>query len=229
MSQGELHALALALFLPRATMSASPFRFVVLDDPVQAMDPAKIDGLVKVLSNIAKERQVIVLSHDDRLPEAVRRSAVPARILEVSRSSNSVVAINNVRDPAVRYLSDADALIKDGRLPDATLRRALPGILRLAAESAARDRYFSTAFSGGASAETVEEAWESARTTRRRVALAMLGSANSDLSPWMSRDARRRRAIEICGTAPHTGLRNDPRDAYEDVSRLVDDIKAGRR
>ena len=33
MSQGELHALALALFLPRATAAKSPFRFVVLDDP----------------------------------------------------------------------------------------------------------------------------------------------------------------------------------------------------
>ena len=50
MSQGELHALALALFLPRATAADSPFRFVVLDDPIQAMDPAKIDGFVQVLA-----------------------------------------------------------------------------------------------------------------------------------------------------------------------------------
>ncbi|WP_242606290.1 hypothetical protein [Protofrankia symbiont of Coriaria ruscifolia] len=35
MSQGELHALGLALFLPRATVHESPFRFVVIDDPVQ--------------------------------------------------------------------------------------------------------------------------------------------------------------------------------------------------
>ncbi len=39
MSQGELHSLALALFLPRATLEASPFRFLVIDDPVQSMDP----------------------------------------------------------------------------------------------------------------------------------------------------------------------------------------------
>lgn len=37
MSTGELHAVTLALFLPRATRPESPFRFVVLDDPVQAM------------------------------------------------------------------------------------------------------------------------------------------------------------------------------------------------
>jgi hypothetical protein len=38
---------ALALLLPpRARLPASPFRFLVIDDPVQAMDPAKVDGLL---------------------------------------------------------------------------------------------------------------------------------------------------------------------------------------
>ena len=49
MSQGELHALALSLFIPRATLPESPFRFVVIDDPVQSMDPARVDGLARVL------------------------------------------------------------------------------------------------------------------------------------------------------------------------------------
>ena len=48
MSQGELHSLALSLFLPRATLSESPFRFVVIDDPVQSMDPARVDGLARL-------------------------------------------------------------------------------------------------------------------------------------------------------------------------------------
>jgi hypothetical protein len=89
MSQGELHALALALFLPRASLDESPFRFVILDDPVQAMDPAKVDGLVALLSEIAQTRQVIVFSHDDRLPAALRRVNASARIYEVVRGPNS--------------------------------------------------------------------------------------------------------------------------------------------
>lgn len=44
MSQGELHALALALFIPRATTPNSPFRFIVLDDPIQAMDRPRSTG-----------------------------------------------------------------------------------------------------------------------------------------------------------------------------------------
>jgi len=67
MSQGEVNALALAVFLPRATLPASPFRFLVIDDPVQAMDPAKVDGLARVLEATASGRQVIVFTHDNRL------------------------------------------------------------------------------------------------------------------------------------------------------------------
>ena len=68
MSQGELQALSLAIFIPRATSPASPFRFLVLDDPIQAMDPSKIDGFLEVLVDLAETRQVIVFTHDDRLP-----------------------------------------------------------------------------------------------------------------------------------------------------------------
>ena len=49
LSNGELHALGLALFLPRSTAPDSPFRFVLIDDPVQAMDPSKVEGLAQVL------------------------------------------------------------------------------------------------------------------------------------------------------------------------------------
>lgn len=80
MSQGELQALALAAFIPRATSPESPFRFLVLNDPIQAMDPSKIDGCLQVLTSLAEDRQVIVFTHDDRLPAAIRRSRAPARI-----------------------------------------------------------------------------------------------------------------------------------------------------
>src|SRR5262245_16699117 len=78
MSQGELHALALSLFFPRATLPESPFRFVVVDDSVQSMDPAKVDGLARVLERAATTRQVLVFTHDDRLYEAVRRLGIIA-------------------------------------------------------------------------------------------------------------------------------------------------------
>ena len=51
----------------------SPFGFVVIDDSVQAMAPGKVDGLARVLATVAKERQVVVLTHDERLPESACR------------------------------------------------------------------------------------------------------------------------------------------------------------
>src|SRR5204862_7691442 len=89
MSQGELHALALSLFFPRATLPESPFRFVVVDDPVQSMDPAKVDGLARVLERAAATRQVLVFTHDDRLYEAVRRLGIAATVVEVARKQDS--------------------------------------------------------------------------------------------------------------------------------------------
>jgi len=99
MSQGELHSLALALFLPRATLEHSPFRFVFIDDPVQSMDPARVDGLARVLQMVAKKRQVVIFTHDDRLPEAVRRLQIEANIIEVLRREGSVVELREVRNP----------------------------------------------------------------------------------------------------------------------------------
>lgn len=156
MSQGELHALALALFLPRAALPESPFRFLVLDDPVQAMDPAKVEGLVQLLSELAQTRQVIVLSHDDRLPAAARRAQVPARILEVARGERSQVSVRESEAPARRYLRDAESLVRDKELPDDTLRKVLPGVLRFAVEAAARDRFFARRLGEGTTLHDVE-------------------------------------------------------------------------
>jgi DNA repair exonuclease SbcCD ATPase subunit len=228
MSQGELHALALALFLPRATMPESPFRFVVLDDPVQAMDPAKVDGLVTVLSHIAQRRQVVVFSHDDRLASAVRRAAVDATILEVVREASSKVTVRSTFDPAGRYLRDAFGMVRDDGLPEETLRRLLPGMLRLAVEAAARDRYFSEALSRGAAHAEVEDEWMSVGRTSPRVALALYGEARP-LDAWLDKAGHRRRGLGICTRAVHQGLEGDPHLACRDVERMVADIKDGRR
>lgn len=139
MSQGELHALALSLFLPRATLPSSPFGFVVIDDPVQAMDPAKVDGLADALSRVAETRQVVVFTHDERLPDAVRRLGLPARIVEVTRRPGSVVELVESKDPAQRALDDAFAIVKSEDLPESIRARVVPGLCRTAIEAACAD------------------------------------------------------------------------------------------
>ncbi|CAM2763184.1 ATP-binding protein [Skermania piniformis] len=228
MSQGELHALALALFLPRATMSQSPFRFVVLDDPVQAMDPAKVDGLVEVLLELARSRQVIVFSHDDRFASAVRRAPkdVPIKILEIVREAGSTVRAVVTDSPASRYLHDAFGLAKDNGLPEETLRRVLPGLLRMALEAQAREAFFTRELTGGAPHRQVEEDWTAATKTRQRLALGLDDPAT--IENWLNRQRYRKSALNAAN-AIHSTFRGDPLVACRDVEKTMSDLAEGRR
>lgn len=95
MSQGELLALSVSVFLPRAALDESPFRFAVIDDPVQTLDAAKVDGLARILHRAAATRQIVVFTHDDRLTHAFRRLRLDATVLRVERHPRSRVAIHH--------------------------------------------------------------------------------------------------------------------------------------
>jgi DNA repair exonuclease SbcCD ATPase subunit len=177
MSQGEVNALALSIFLPRATIAASPFRFLVIDDPVQAMDPAKVDGLARVLEDVSRSRQVLVFTHDDRLPEAVRRLGIAARILEVTRRPGSAVEIRPSLTPVERQLKDAYAMCADDALPPKVAARVIPGLCRLAVEAAFTEAIRRTQLRAGQRHAQVEAAIEAADTLNKKAALAMSGDA----------------------------------------------------
>lgn len=225
MSQGELHALALALFIPRATNPASPFRFLVLDDPIQAMDPAKIGGFLDVLIELAKTRQVIVFSHDDRLPAAILARSVPAQLLDVTRDEGSVVVVKENDLPAHRYIADAMSVVLDDNLDDMVKRKAAPGLFRMAVEAAAHQRFFTAQSRLGVIYHQSDELWESAKTTQQRVALAVTGAASNDLTPWKSRRRHRFPVLDICARGAHHGAaldRSTIRDLRETVIDIVD-------
>ncbi|MGD9525492.1 MAG: AAA family ATPase [Pseudonocardia sp.] len=228
MSTGELHAITLALFLPRATRAESPFRFVVLDDPVQAMDPSKIDGLVDVLTDVARTRQVIVFTHDDRLAESARRLAPRARIVQVHRAEKSVVTIDKCSDPAARYLADAESLAADPNVPDDVRRLVIPQLCRQAFESAARDAFFARAFTGGRAREAVEVEWEKVRNGPQRVALALHANPRADVKAWIRQRPWRDRGLGVCGKGSHEGIDGDLCDAIADVRKLVDELRSSK-
>lgn len=227
MSQGELHALALALFIPRATAPRSPFRFLVLDDPIQAMDPAKIGGFLDVLIELAKTRQVIVFSHDDRLPAAIRARSVPAQLLDVTREEGSVVTVTPNASPAQRYIDDATAVILDEELDELVKRKAAPGLFRMAVEAAAHQRFFTDRARAGAHYHESDSMWEEAKTTQRRVALAVMGTPTGDVSGWKRYRPYRFPTIEICASGVHNGAMLD-RAALTDLRNTVRDIVEGR-
>lgn len=223
MSQGELHALALALFIPRATTEDSPFRFLVLDDPIQAMDPAKIDGFLDVLVELSSSRQVIVFSHDDRLPAAIRARSISAQLIEVTREAGSVVVAKANDLPAHRYIDDATAVILDDDLDDMIKQKAAPGLFRMAVEAAAHQRYFTERARAGAKYDESDSAWSDAKTTQKRVALAVTGSAASDLSSWKRTRTHRSSILAICASGAHNGAAL-ARPELHDLRKTVADI-----
>ena len=177
MSQGEIHALALSLFLPRVLLPESPFGFVVIDDPVQAMDPGKVDGLARVLDMAARTRQVVVFTHDERLPESIRRLQIHADVFEVTRRAQSVIECRKTRDPVTQYLNDARALIRTDDLPAVAAARAVPLYCRLALEVACTEVVRRRRIGGGEAHAAVEEALTNARTLLQKLALVLFDDA----------------------------------------------------
>ena len=177
MSQGELLALSVSVFLPRAALDESPFRFAVIDDPVQAMDPAKVDGLARVLHRAARTRQIVVFTHDDRLPEAIRRLRLDATMLHVDRRANSTVDVQLSRSPVQRYLDGARGYAKPDRLPPEVQARVVPMFCRSAVEAAAANIVRRRAVEEGTSLDAADERIDEARTLRETLALVLFGEA----------------------------------------------------
>jgi len=223
MSQGELHALSLAIFIPRATSKASPFRFLVLDDPIQAMDPSKIDGFLDVLTELAAERQVVVFTHDDRLPSAIRTSRSPARIVELVRGANSVVTVTESSRPADRLLDDAFAIAVDEAVPDDIKKKAVPVLCREALEATAWDVFSARQLAAGKSRVALEETWDQATTTRQRVGLAVDPVNDAKIDTWLGGGSARRAALMVATKGTHAGV-EDYREAVKHTRLAVGDL-----
>jgi energy-coupling factor transporter ATP-binding protein EcfA2 len=179
LSQGELAALGLALFLPRSVARESPFRFVVVDDPVQSFDPSKVDGLARVLHGLAADRQVVVFTHDERLSKSLRHQDLHFTHYGLDRGERSVVTVVKVDDPVLQHLKDADALAKDTVLPTDLLALAVAGYCRDAVEDAAVEVARRRLLAGGKTVEETDDAVDHAGTTRARLGLAVLGDARA--------------------------------------------------
>lgn len=193
MSQGELHSLALSLFLPRATLPESPFRFICVDDPVQSMDPSRVDGLARVLSEAAVSRQVIVFTHDERLPEAVRRMGLKAIVHRVTRRARSIVEVEQTSDPVSTLIDDARAVALTDDLPAEVASRVVPGFCRSAVEAACMDAVRRRRLARGEPHDAVEELLLDNARTHQLMTLALFDDAQRDgdvmgrlnkLGPW---------------------------------------------
>lgn len=234
MSQGELNCLALSLFLPRASLPESPFRFIVIDDPVQAMDPVKVEGLARVLHRVATDRQVVVFTHDDRLPAAVRRLEMEATIIEVTRREGSVVELQRILDPVQRHIDDAMAVAHTSGLPEEA-RRVVPGFCRMALEAACVDAVTRRMQREGRSHEDISAALAAPTSLRMWLALALLRDAgrSSDVQRWLQKNLPGATTIvHLANRGSHAAITGDlvtlVRGAEQLCRRIREDVGGTR-
>ncbi len=230
MSQGELNVLALSLFLARATMPESPFRFLSIDDPIQAMDPTKVDGLAGVLNEVAQERQVVVFTHDARLPEAVRRLRFPALVVEIDRREDSRVFCRTIDEPVTQHLNDARAVLHTPNLEESTYRRVVPGFCRLALEAACVDVVQRRRADGDVAFAKTEQDIRDAKTLNDKLGLALFGQPGraSDAVGRLNQEYGRWAGDVVmdCNRASHgESVRMPVSDLVESTERLATQLR----
>jgi recombinational DNA repair ATPase RecF len=189
MSQGELNSLALSLFMPRATLPESPFRFVVIDDPVQSMDPARVDGLARALEHTGRSRQVVVFTHDDRLARSCRLLGIDAKVVEVSRRAESVVELRPGLDPVRRHCADAWAIANSDDIDAAVVSRVVGVFCRSAIEAACSEAITRRRLAAGEDYATIESLLDSTKGLLQLLALVLFDdiSRTKDVVPRLDK------------------------------------------
>ncbi|MFC8339705.1 AAA family ATPase [Streptomyces rubiginosohelvolus] len=224
MSQGEQHSLALSLFLPRAATADSPFGFIVIDDPVQSMDPAKVNGLAQVLYQLGEHRQVVVFTHDTRLQRAFTSQDLPVTVFEVERAKSSKVKVKPVTDPVRQALDDARALASTSDLPTAARTHVLPSLCRIALENAFLEAAWIRHHRSGAPEHSLQAAVGEADKLLKVAALALFGDAGRTGDVY-------RELRTLCGPRAVELLKQCQNGAHAagaqiiDPHRFVDDIE----
>ncbi|MET7904789.1 AAA family ATPase [Streptomyces sp. NPDC005355] len=231
MSQGEQHSLALSLFLPRAATADSPFGFIVIDDPVQSMDPAKVNGLAQVLHELGEHRQVIVFTHDTRLQRAFTTQELPVTVFEVERGKSSKVHVKPVIDPVRQAIGDARALASTENLPEAARTHVLPSLCRIALENAFVEAACVQHHRSGGSERDLQSAVADADKLMKMAALAFFGDIGRSSDVY--RELRTRcgpRSVDLlkqCQSGAHaTGTRiADPHRFVDEINDLAQKVR----
>lgn len=184
LSAGQRNALLLAPAL--AGVEESPFGFLIVDDPVHSFDELRVDYLAKHLVQVAKDRRVIVLTHDERLREHLVASSLDADARSVRRApgSNGVCVINSPSISAL-LMDDAEALMLLDNSPDTLMAMTNPIriLCRQAVENALRRFVVARAIVCGQDPREWLEKLDdvSAATTKKRLGVAadLVGSEGS--------------------------------------------------
>lgn len=201
----------------------------MIDDSVQSMDPARVDGLARALEETALTRQVIVFTHDERLPEAVRRLGITSRNIMVTRRPKSVVELRTSLDPVKAHLEDAWALASTKELPGPVMRRIVPGYCRSALEAAFIGMVRRKMLTDARARADVDEALAKAGTLNALAALALFDDRErgGDVMARLNRiGGWAGDVFKDCKEGAHQEFTGDIQNLIRDTEKLADKVQA---
>jgi hypothetical protein len=196
------------------------------------MDPVRVDGLARVLHDLAQTHQVTVFTHDDRLPSTIRRLQIPARVLTVTRMPRSVVHVERSLDPIHAAIDDARSLLLSENLPDEVGRRVIPGLCRQAIEAACIESGRRRLLDSGLTHVECEAALANAAKLLPLVAIALFGDADRSGDVYSTLNNKFGRSgtdtIRECNSLTHSGASNtvDLRELINRTESLAERLAA---
>jgi len=179
---------------------------------------------------VGQDRQVIVFTHDDRLPEAIRRLQLPATIWEVVRREGSIVELTKNEDPVQRYLDDARAMALTDQLPRDAKALAAAGFCRSALEAACHEAIRARRIQAGVRHADVARELAAAGTTHEMLTLALLKDASRGgelVSHIRSRHGQAAvDAFHAVKSGTHAVYRGDLKHLVKETERLANAVRA---
>ncbi len=171
LSAGQRNALLLSPLL--AASRAGPFGFLVLDDPVHAFDQIRVDCLAKILHDLATERRIIVLTHEERLHKHLVARDLSTELRAVSRNPRTGVVTADPQDEMWSVLLDnAEEVLKKSLNSCAGRTDMVRNLCRLALENALRQFVIRACFRLGHESEICVNSLDEAKTTAELFDLA---------------------------------------------------------
>ncbi|MBF0333275.1 MAG: AAA family ATPase [Alphaproteobacteria bacterium] len=119
-SEGEYRALALACFLAQVRHQ-SPSSGIILDDPVSSLDHDRRELVAKRLVKEAKQRQVIVFTHDlvfySQLTRNAENSGTSLERVSISRGPEGFGTVDGILPEVARKFKERVHFFESTRLP----------------------------------------------------------------------------------------------------------------
>jgi hypothetical protein len=170
-----------------------------------------------------------VFTHDDRLPEAIRRLQIPARIVEVQRRPGSVVELRESLDPVQQALSDARAIARSSGVPGAVRGRVTAGFCRSAIEAACVESIRGRWLSAGRTNADVERAVGEATRLTHYVSLCLFDdiSRGGEVLPTINQRWGHAAgdAFQTCNRGIHEGYAGDLRTFSNECGSLAERLR----